>query len=167
MIYSSKDFEDVVAFSVSEPGAMGLNDIGFFMKDGTHFRLYYKSNETPWSSIREWFPTLKECCFNGPMETESTSMFTVVIGASDDDKETHVASGRRHWYLDFGNHLVIKEPYYREIRSLLGEKENVDLTFCWEEMLAETDFVERANIIQNEIAQLEANETNENEKGGM
>ena len=147
MIYSSKDFEDVVAFSVSEPGAMGPNDIGFFMKDGTYFRLDYKSNETPWSSIREWFPTIKECCFNGPMKTEATSMFTVVIGARDDDEETHVASGWRHWYLDFGNHLVIREPYYREIRSLLGKKENADLTFYWEEMLAKTDFVKQINII--------------------
>ena len=74
-------------------------------------------------------------------------MVTVVIGARDDDKETHVPAGWRHWYLDFGNHLVIREPYYREIRSLLGKKENADLTFCWEKMLAETDFVERANII--------------------
>ena len=47
MTYSSKDFEEVVAFSVSEPGAMGPNDIGFFMKDGKRFRLNYQSDKTP------------------------------------------------------------------------------------------------------------------------
>ena len=30
--YSSKDFEQVVAFSVSEPGAMGPNDIDYIFK---------------------------------------------------------------------------------------------------------------------------------------
>ncbi len=30
------------------------------MKDGTKIRLDYKSSETPWSSIREWFPTIEE-----------------------------------------------------------------------------------------------------------
>lgn len=150
MKYSSKDFEDVVAFSVSEPGAMGPNDIGFYMKDGTYFRLDYKSNETPWSSIREWFPTIKECYFNGPMKTELASLFTVVIGGGDNDKETHVAPGWKHWYLNYGNHLVIKEPYYREIRSLIGENKNADLTFAWEKLLAKTDFVERADTIQEE-----------------
>ena len=39
---------------------MGPKDIGFFMKDGTKIRLDYKSSETPWSSIREWFPTIEE-----------------------------------------------------------------------------------------------------------
>lgn len=76
--YTSKDFEDVVAFSVQESGAMGPNDIGFFMKDGRAFRLDYKSEETSWSSIREWFPTIKECCFNGLMKNEMASVFTVL-----------------------------------------------------------------------------------------
>ena len=148
--YSSKDFEDVVAFSVSEPRAMGPNDIGFFMKDGRHFRLDYKTDETPWSSIREWFPTLQKCFFNGPMKTESASLVTIVIGGGDNDKETHVAPGWKHWYLDFGNHLVIKEQYYNEIKELIGSNENIDLTFGWEGLLSKTDFVERADAIQEE-----------------
>lgn len=146
--YSSKDFEEVVAFSVSEPGAMGPNDIGFFMKDGRTFRLDYKTEETPWSDIREWFPTLQKCYFDGPMRNEIASLFTVVIGANENDKETHVALGWRHKYLDYGNHLVIKEPYYREIMSLIGSNENIDLTFGWERLLSKTDFVIRADAIQ-------------------
>lgn len=146
--YSSKDFEEVVAFSVSEPRAMGPNDIGFFMKDGRTFRLDYKTEETPWSDIREWFPTLQKCYFDGPMRNEIASLFTVVIGASENDKETHVAPGWRHKYLDYGNHLVIKEPYYREIMSLIGSNENIDLTFEWERLLSKTDFVIRADAIQ-------------------
>lgn len=146
--YSSKDFEEVVAFSVSEPGAMGPNDIGFFMKDGRNFRLDYKTDETPWSKIREWFPVIKDCYFCGPMRTESASLVTVVIGASENDKETHVAPGWRHKYLGYGNHLVIKEPYYREIMTLIGSNENIDLTFEWERLLSKTDFVIRADAIQ-------------------
>ena len=149
--YSSKDFEEVVAFSVSEPGAMGPNDIGFFMKDGRNFRLDYKTEETPWSDIREWFPTLQKCYFDGPMRDEIASLFTVIIGASENDKETHVAPGWRHKYLDYGNHLVIKETYYREIMSLIGSNENIDLTFGWEKLLSNTDFVDRLDEIQEDF----------------
>lgn len=135
---------------------MGPNDIGFFMKDGTNFRLDYKTDETPWSEIREWFPVIQESYFSGPMRTELASLYTVVIGADANAKETHVAPGWRHWYLDYGNYLVIKEPYYREMKDLIGSNDNIDLTFGWEKQLANRGFVDRVDTIWEEYQKQKA-----------
>ena len=147
--HSQKDFKEVIAFSVSEPGAMGPNDIGFFLKNGSFFRLDYKINsQTPWNRIREWFPTLKECFFNGARKNEIESLYTVVIGAEVDEKKTHIPPGWRHVYLDMGNHLVIKEEYYHEVMRLIGKKSKIDLAFSWEGFLSRTDFTERIDEIE-------------------
>ena len=41
-VISKEDFEDVVIFSVSEPGAMGPNDMTFYKKTGESFFVDYK-----------------------------------------------------------------------------------------------------------------------------
>ncbi len=135
--YSAKDFEDVIAFSVSEPGAMGPNDLTFFREDGSYFRLDYNTEKTPWSRIREWFPMLKECCFNGPMRKDPASAETVVIGDDGKSRETRVPKGWKHRYLDYGNHLVIRDFCYSGIMPLLEGYDNAELTFDWAQILTE------------------------------
>ena len=150
---NKKDFEDIVVFSVSEPGAMGPNDMTFYKKGGESFVIDYKSEETPYSELRECFPLLKECYWNGPMKSDSASAFTIVIGGSEDDKETHVPEGWRHIYLDYGNHLAVKQELYYEVKSILADnyregKTNCDVTFNWVEMLDEVKFGERIDEIE-------------------
>ena len=56
------------------------------------------SEETPYDELRECFPVLKECYWNGSMKSETTCLEAIVIGGSD--KETRVPEGWRHIYLD-------------------------------------------------------------------
>lgn len=150
---NKKDFEDIVVFSVSEPGAMGPNDMTFYKKGGEAFTIDYKSEETPYDELRECFPLLKECCWNGPIKSESASLRTIVIGGSEDDKETHVPEGWKHIYLECGNHLACKQELYYEVKSILADnymagKDDCDVTFHWVEMLDEVKFGERIDEIE-------------------
>ena len=145
--------EDIVVFSVSEPGAMGTNDMTFYKKGGESFTIDYKSEDTPYSELRECFPLLKECCWNGPMRSEAASLRTIVIGGSEDDRETHVPEGWKHIYLDCGNHLAVKQELYYEVKNILADnfmagKNNCDVTFHWVEMLDEVKFGERVDEIE-------------------
>lgn len=54
-VIKKKDFEDIVVFSVSEPGAMGPNDKTFYKKTGKSFSVDYKNEITPYSKIKEFF----------------------------------------------------------------------------------------------------------------
>lgn len=150
---NKKDFEDIVVFSMSEAGSMGPNDMTFYKKGGESFTIDYKSEETPYSELRECFPLLKECYWNGPMKSDSVSAFTIVIGGSEDDKETHVPEGWRHIYLDYGNHLIVKKELYYEVKNILSDnyregKTNCDVIFTWVEMLDKVKFWERIDEIE-------------------
>lgn len=67
-------FNNVVMYSLAEPGAMGWGGyMKFVTDDGNYFTINYLSEETPWEDVKKCFPELKGCCFNGPMENEKTS----------------------------------------------------------------------------------------------
>lgn len=138
-----KMFEDVVVFSFSEPGAMGPNDMSFFKSNGESFRLDYKSEETPYSMIKELFPVLRDCYWNGPMRKEAVVSGTIVLGGLSDDRETCVADGWRHIYLDCGNHIAVKKELYYAVKDIFYRIDNCDITFEWPNMLKEASFAEK------------------------
>ena len=135
-----KMFEDVVVFSVSEPGAMGPNDMTFYKKTGDTFTIDYKSDETPYSEIKEAFPMLQECFWNGPARGEKECEGTIVIGRANHDRRTRVAPGWKHIYLDYGNHLVVREELYEVLLETVEGKRNCDITFWWTDILKEKNF---------------------------
>lgn len=132
-------FADIIAFSMSEPGAMGPNNMTFYKATGESFSVDYKE-EGKYEELKNVFPALKECYWDGPMKNEIASLFTIVIGGSPDDKSTTVPKGMRHIYLDYGNHLAVKEEYYYAIKKIFSGKDNCDITYMW------TEYLEEANI---------------------
>ena len=143
---NKKLFEDVIVFSFSEVGAMGPRDMTFYTKKGESFSVDYMSGETPYSMLKEYFPALAECYWSGPMRNESATLTTIVIGGSSDDKETCVAKGWKHIYLDVGNHIAVREEYYTAIKDIFTGKDNCDITFSWVDMLNESGFYQKAEM---------------------
>ena len=84
----NKDFEDVVIFFFSEPGAMGPNNMKFYKRNGESFSVNYMSEDMPYSRLKELFPVLKDCYFDGSMKREKIMAPTIVIGGSPDERET-------------------------------------------------------------------------------
>lgn len=145
---NEKMFEDVIIFSFSELGAMGPNDMTFYKKNGESFSVDYKTEDTPYALLKELFWTLKECYWNGPMRNESAAFHTIVIGGSLNDKETRVANGWRHIYLDVGNHLAVKKEYYSAVREIFTDRDNCDITFSWTKMLETANFHQKIESIE-------------------
>lgn len=161
-------FDDVIVFSVSEPGAMGPNNMTFYTKAGEYFSVEHTDSDT-YAELKEAYPVLKECFWNGPMKNEIASIFSIVIGGSLDDKKTTIPSGMRHIYLDYGNHVVVKEEYYRAVKDIFADKSKCDLTFHWAKFLKDAEFAgsrlddiasayyvqkERDEMITNKIKEL-------------
>lgn len=149
--YKKKDelskelFNDVVVFFESEPGAMGPSGtLEFLKKNGEHFYVDYIGEETPFSMLKELFPeVLDGAYFNGPKREEAASANTIIIGGSG--QETTLPDGWKHIYLDFGNHLCVREELYRLVNKILREsgKDNCDKTFKWAKILDEADFISK------------------------
>lgn len=133
-------FTDIVAFTFSEPGAMGANGMmTFYRKTGESFTVNYLSDETLYGKIKELFPELNECYWNGPMRTDPAALRTIVIGGSTDDKETTIPKGWRHIYLDFGNHLTVKAEIYAFVKELFRNEDNCNLLISWTRILDEAE----------------------------
>lgn len=158
-VLKKENFEDVIVFSFSEPGAMGPNDMTFYKADGESFIVDYKTAEMPYSLLKEVFPVLKDCCWNGPMKNKSAHTNTIVIGGSPTDKETCVANGWRHIYLDYGNHIAVKSEYYFAIKAIFSDYENCDITFKWTSILNDKHFP--ANVESIKLAYLEQKKADE------
>ena len=78
----NKDFEDVVIFFFSEPGAMGPNNMKFYKRNGESFSVNYMSEDMPYSRLKELFPVLKDCYFDGPMKREKIMAITWLYESS-------------------------------------------------------------------------------------
>ena len=73
-------FIDVFVFAFSEPGAMGAGGyIECITEKGVKFDISYLSDETPWNEVKNCFPMLRECYFNGPMKNRPNSTQEIVI----------------------------------------------------------------------------------------
>lgn len=137
-------FEDVIAFSMSEPGAMDPHNMTFLKSNGEFFYVDYMFEDT-YSILKEAFPALKECYWNGPMRSEAAAVTTIVIGG--EGQETRIPRGWRHIYLDFGNHLPVKEALYGEAREILQGKDNCEITFDWVKILSAAGFTGKIDEI--------------------
>ena len=148
-------FDDVIVFSFSEPGAMGPNNMRLYKRNGEWFEVDYLSEETPYSMIKEYFPVLKECYWNGPMRNEAAAISTIVIGGSSDDRETCVAEGWKHIYLDYGNHLAVKKELFYAVKDAFYKKNKCDITFEWSDILNQAGFSEKINEIESDYYEQE------------
>lgn len=142
-VISKEDFEDIVVFSVSEPGAMGPNDMTFYKKTGESFSVDYKNEKTSYSKIKEFFPVLADCRWNGATKAERYNVQEIVIGNSSKALETQVASGWRHIYLGYGNHIAVKIELYMAVREIFEQYDYCEVTFGWPEILKKTDFKDK------------------------
>lgn len=131
-------FENIIAMFVSEPGAMGPNTMKFMNSSGEVQRVPYTVGDT-YDNFREAFPLLKECRWDGPMANKKASTGEVKIGG--DLLKTRVPKGWKHLYLDFGNHLAIKDEYYDKAMEVLDSNPNIDITFDWDKLLLNGGFI--------------------------
>ena len=137
-------FNDVIAYRMSEPGAMGPSgSLAILKKNGESFEFDYLSDKTPWEEIKRCFPGINGCRFNGPMIDEKRGEGELVIGGFG--KSTTVNPGWKHFYLDFGNHLVCKEEYYEKLEKTFKGFDNIDITFDWIKILNESGFIQDIN----------------------
>lgn len=147
-------FKDIIAYRLSEPGAMGpARTIEFLKRTGESFEIDYGQEETSWEKVKENFEEINGCIFNGPMKNEVASSNTIIIGMSENEENayTKIRPGWKHFYLDFGNHLVVKNEYYLEFRDIFKGVENIDRTFDWIKIIHKTDFFKRIDLIEKEF----------------
>lgn len=131
-------FENIIVMFVSEPGAMGPNTMEFMNDSGEVIDVAYTVENT-YEILREAFPLLKECRWNGPMANEKDSIGGIKIGGGE--FSTKVPEGWKHVYLDVGNHLAIKSEYYEKAMNILKNYPNIDITFEWNKLLLEGGFL--------------------------
>ena len=137
-------FNDVIAYRMSEPGAMGPSgSLAILKKNGESFEFDYLSDKTPWEEIKKCFPSIVGCRFNGPMENEMRISQEIVIGGFGEP--TRINAGWKHFYLDFGNHLVCKEEYYEKLENIFKGFRNSAIAYGWTEILKEAGFVQNLN----------------------
>lgn len=136
-------FEGVIAFSFSEPGAMGPNDCTFYKSNGESFSVDYLSEETPYSMLKEYFPVLLDCYWNGPMKDETKTDDEYVIGVSDADNSTQIPHGWKHIYVGYGNHIIVKAELYNFVEDILKNEDCCDVAFCWTDMLDKAEVITR------------------------
>lgn len=132
-------FNDIIVMFVSEPGAMGPNTMEFMNTAGEVIKVAYTVDNT-YETLREVFPLLKECRWDGPMPNEKDSIGGIRIGGGA--FITKVPDGWNHMYLDVGNHLAIRNEYYEKAFNILKDYPNMEITFEWERLLLEGGFIE-------------------------
>lgn len=143
---SSELFNDVVIYTIAEPGAMGSPCLMEFVKDnGECFSLYY-GDEIPYSYIMDKFPALEGCFWNGPMPDERNDGEVVLYTNFDQNYRsvTRVANGWKHVYTGYGNHLLVKEEYFLVFKKYLSQYERPGEIYCfWKKHVA--DFINDIN----------------------
>lgn len=123
-----KMFENVIIYSMAEPGAMGVGGRMEFVTDrGEDFELWYMTDDTPYQEIKKAFPALKDCYWNGPSKACSKNEPREIVFYSDKAKRiyecTRVTEGWQHIYMGFGNHLVIRADHYEEFMDAISDLE--------------------------------------------
>ena len=147
-------FKDIIAYRLSEPGAMGpARTIEFLKRTGESFEIDYGQEETSWDKVKENFEEINGCVFSGPRKNEAYTLFPIPKGFCYDDGNAHtkIRPGWKHFYLDFGNHLVVKNEYFLEFRDIFKNVENIDRTFDWVKIIHKTDFFKRIDFIEKEF----------------
>lgn len=84
-------FENIIVMFVSEPGAMGPNTMEFMNDSGEVIDVAY-TVENKYEILREAFPLLKECRWDGPMANEKDSIGGIKIGGEFSTKDLKVGN---------------------------------------------------------------------------
>lgn len=143
---SKELFEDIIIYTIAEPGAMGAaNLMEFVNRKGDGFMLTL-GEEIEYSELKKLFPALKDCFWNGPSADDKNDD-EIVIFTNNNEKNlnyTKVSKGWHHIYTGCGNHLVVKEEYYPIFAQLIKDFESpVDICCNWHCVLDE--FFEKIN----------------------
>lgn len=138
-------FDNIIAYTVAEPGAMGLaSSMELISNKGEHFLISF--DDIPFSDIKKAFVSaaLHECFFNGPGPmpnvAEKGEGEIVIYPPSSDEKNsrtTHVADGWHHVYMGAGNHLIIKEEIFPLLAKYIQNKSPSEIYATWYEFLKE------------------------------
>lgn len=136
-------FADIIAYTVAEPGAMGLpNTMELITNKGQHFMIFFE--DVPFSDIKKAFTSaaLHECFFNGPgsMPNVAEKGEIVIYPPNNNEKNrqtTRVAPGWHHQYMGAGNHLVIKEEKYNLFAKYIQDKSPSKIYCTLDEIIKE------------------------------
>ncbi len=130
-------FKDVFIFSLAEPYAMGVGGfIEFINEKGEFKRFNYMNGDVEYEDIKEAFPALKGCKWNGPIPGEKTwgEEYVLYVSGTQPDLVTRVNDGWHHMYLGFGNHLVVREDKWDEFEKLISAcKDPIDIYGDWQD----------------------------------
>lgn len=133
MELNKKLFEDVVIYSMAEPGAMGAYGMmAFVTETGEMFDLNYFDDDTKYSKIKDNFPALKDCYWNGPMAEQKRNGVIFYGDNPDSCKHTEITKGWKHIYMGFGNHLVVREDKYEVFLNAINDlKTEIEIYDKW------------------------------------
>lgn len=121
--YTKKMFKDIAFFTLAEPGAMGVGNLmEFITAEGEKFSLFF-SEEMPYSKVKEYFPALVDCYWNGPESDESCRTEFVFYLSKDERnfKHTKPPKNYTHLYEGFGNHICIRKDYYPVVEPIIRD----------------------------------------------
>ena len=128
----SASSKGILMFKFEEPLAMcvclGQSASAVFVyEDGEIENTYYNvfQDKESYSKLKEKFPILKDCYWNGP-DGEDTDFNEVVIRTSPGEGPTRVPKGYKHFYIGGGSHLVIREDKYDAYIVACGELADKD-----------------------------------------
>lgn len=150
--FSKEMFRDVIIFSVSESDANIPNIMTFYRATGESFSVDCTQKER-YEGVKEVYPILKKCYWNGPMKNEVELLFLGVPKLLPGQQFTTVPERMRHIYLNCGNHLVVQEEYYYAVRKILKGKSDEDIISNWTNYLDEADFVSQLDECQKSFYQ--------------
>lgn len=121
--YTKKMFKDIAIFTLAEPGAMWVGNLmEFITAEGEEFSLFF-SEEMPYSKVKEYFPALDDCYWNGPESDESCRTEFVFYLSKDERnfKHTKPPKNYTHLYEGFGNHICIRKDYYPVVEPIIRD----------------------------------------------
>lgn len=101
-------FENVVAYILSEPGAMGCSGtVHCLNNDGSVFAVDYREEQTSWERLKEYFAAINGCRFFGPAKDVDICNSVLFIGFSKGT--TYINEGWKEICFDCGNHFIVRE----------------------------------------------------------
>ena len=143
-------FDDVIAYIIGEPGAMGANGIIECLNStGEVFHICYLDEETSWEKIKKCFDGINGCKFNGPDRKSFFSTNILVLGG-DYDIVTTIKEGWREICFDCGNHFVCKEEYAHGFIEFFMGLEGYQIICDGMEKIKKEKFCEKLNDIAEE-----------------
>lgn len=128
--------EEIIAFSVTEPGGMGFPSVVLYTKHGQ----WVEKPLDQYEEVKKAFPVLRDCYFNGPMGDDEVVDGEIILFDEFPNRSTHIPKGWKHMYLGGGSHLVIKENLFPILEEIVKDEDKIHLSFSWAEVLDNANF---------------------------